>query len=331
MVPEGEEFRIYEFADGDYRVRFMPPLRDPGALTGRRPEGLRLNGRPAFEANVMQIDFWREEFDRKASAPIDPPEDIIRRAVSEFHWRLRFTTRAAHAQAVSFPSSRWRLEYTKDDGSPLQPLEGDVRGRGTIQFQWSFVGLSSDVWNNIFGLPPDFHVPVWDGLRLDAQAALPNVGTAVVLAATSLEVFISVLLDELASKSLSPTLWKWIRERDGKYLQQPSIEEQFDVLLKQFAGHSLKEDQALWESFKNLRSARNTFVHEGVARVGKAPLTKDAAAVLVNCVNDIIAKVREWIPEDLRWPVPQVKVDLEWTHVLINPSNSPEEKTGSAG
>lgn len=327
-VAEGEEFPIYEMVDGDYIVRFLPPMRDPAMIPGRRPTGLTLNGRPAFEANVMRIDFYRNNFDRTTASPIDPPEDVIRRAVGEFHTRLRFTTRASHARTVSFPWSRWQLEYVNDDGSPLEPRDGYVRGRGTIQYEWSFIGLSREVWDNIFGLPPEFHVPVWDVLRLDAHAALPNVGTAVVLAVTSLEVFISVLLDKLAERQgLSESLWTWIRDRDGKTLQQPSVEEQFDVLLKQFAGHSLKEDSMLWEAFKNLKSARNSFVHEGTAKIGNSVLTKDAAAELLVRVNSIIDKVREWIPEDLRWPVPQARVELSWTQMLIEPSNQAVQPT----
>src|SRR5262249_13656712 len=163
--------------------------------------------------------------------------------------------------------------YTNDDGSELEAQEGYRRRRGSLQFHWSFIGISPEVWDNIFCLPPEFEVPVWDGLRLDALAALPSVGTAVVLAATSLEVFISTLLDQLASKrGLSENLWTWVRDRDGRTLQQPSVEEQFDVLLKELTGHSLKEDAVLWEAFKNLKSARNSFVHEGTARLGTATL-----------------------------------------------------------
>lgn len=327
-IAEGEEFPIYEVQDGDYKVRFLPPQRDPVMMFGRQPTGLTLNGKPAFEANVMRIDFHKEDFDRAAASPIDPPEDVIRRVVGFFHTRLRFTTQAAHASIVSFPWSQWRLDYRKDDGSELEAREGYVRGRGSLQFHWSFIGMSPEVWGNVFGLPTGFEVPVWDGLRLDALAALPSVGTALVLATTSLEVFISVLLDGLASKrGLSASLWAWIRDRGGKTLQQPSVEEQFDILLKELTGHSLKENAVLWEAFKNLRSARNSFVHEGIARVGQSTLTKDDAAVLVGRVDSIIATIREWIPDDMRWPVPQAKVNLEWTQMLIEPSNKAVQPT----
>ncbi|MBN1461402.1 MAG: hypothetical protein JXA57_17885 [Armatimonadetes bacterium] len=327
-VAEDEEFPIYEMTDGDYTVRFLPPQRDPSMMFGKRPTGLKLNGKSALEANVMRIDFHKEEFDRAIAGSIDPPEDVIRRAVGEFHSRLRFTARAAHASAVSFPWSQWRLDYTNDDGSELEAREGYLRGRGSLQFQWSFIGISPEVWKNIFDLPPEFAVPVWNGLRLDALAALPSVGTAVVLAATSLEVFISVLLDRLASeRGLSNNLWTWIRDREGRTLQQPSVEEQFDVLLKEFSGHSLKEDTGLWEAFKNLKSARNSFVHEGIARVGKTSLTKEGAMVLVSKVDGIIERIRGWIPEDMQWPVPQAKVNLEWTQMLVEPSDNAVQPT----
>lgn len=323
---DGDQFPLYESVDGAYKVIFRPPVR--AEIPGSRPppEGLMLNNRPAFEANFICIDFYKEKFERAADGAMDPPEEVIRRAVGEFHSRLRFTTQAAHARPVSFPWSQWKLDYLNDDGSPLEKEEGLLRGRGTIRYEWSFIGLTKDVWDAMFNLPVTFEVPVWDSIRLDSQAALPNVGSAVVLATTALEVFISVLLDALAVKNgFSKEFWKWINERGDKrggWLRQPTVEEQYDVLLKQFCGHSLKDESMLWEAFKNLKSARNTFVHEGVAMLGKSPLTKDEAAILVGRVNDIIAKVREWVPEDLRWPRPEVKISLEFTQMLIEPSKS---------
>jgi hypothetical protein len=112
-VPDGQEFRIYEHQDGDYKVRFLPPMRDPAMMFGPAVSDLTLNGKPAFEANVMRIDFHKENFNRADADPIDPPEDVIRRAVADFHARLRFTTRAAHASPVPFPWNQWRLEYIK--------------------------------------------------------------------------------------------------------------------------------------------------------------------------------------------------------------------------
>src|SRR5262249_862006 len=136
-----------------------------------------------------------------------------------------------------------------------------------------------------------------------AQHDLPRIGPAVVLAATALEVFIARKLDELASlKSLSQELWSWINDR-GSYLREPTVEEQYEVLLRFFTGHSLKSEAALWKSFMNLKTARNSFVHDGVARAGGVPLSIEDARNLVTGASNVIAKVREWLPEELHWPI----------------------------
>jgi hypothetical protein len=49
----------------------------------------------------------------------------------------------------------------------------------------------------------------------------------------------------------------------------------------------VQPDLRLWEAFKNLRAARNSFVHEGVARIGQEPVTKVVAAQLIGRARDI--------------------------------------------
>jgi hypothetical protein len=58
-------------------------------------------------------------------------------------------------------------------------------------------------------------------------------------------------------------------------------------------------------------------VHEGVARRGRAAVTKEDAAILVDQVNGIFDKIREWIPEALRWPVFEPRVEMRWTQMLL--------------
>lgn len=334
-LPDKEGFPIYEHEDSGYKVRFLPPARSAGAGPGASPSHLTIDGKPAFEADVLCIEFYKESFARGMNDPIDPPEVVIRRAVSSFHARLRYVTRAAHAKPVSFPWNAWRMEYVNDDGTPLEKKDGFFRARGARQFEWSFIGINTDVWEKIHAISSDFEVPVWDGLRLDALDALPSVGTAVVLAATSLEVFISSILDKLVERgACASDLWLWIKERGekgGNWLRQPTVEEQFDALLKHFCGHSLKNEPDLWEAFKNLKTARNTFVHDGIAKIGNKPITKENAVQLIARVNDIIQKVREWIPEDLRWPECNPKVEISWTQVLFEAPGQASQSTPEAG
>jgi len=95
------------------------------------------------------------------------------------------------------------------------------------------------------------------------------------------------------------------------------MNEQFDHLLKILSGYSLKEDGPLWEAFRNLRNARNSFVHEGTARVGRAPVSIDQARQLLGKSMEIIAAIRKRLPEDLQWKTYEHRIKLEAKFRLI--------------
>ncbi len=300
-VPEGQQFPLYEDSYEGYDVWVFPPLRSdrPSPVDGL--DEIKLDGVPAFQADVLRIDFRRESFDRRKDGTLDPPEHVITRAVNSFLVRLRYVTRAGQVRPVNFPKVGWRLRYLNDDETELEKDENLVRGRGTLHFSLSWIALNKQVWEDIHNLPVDFDPPPWDGLLLDANAELPNVGPAIVLAATALEVFISHNLDRLMEKtSLPAELWKWINERSN-WLGEPTLEEQYDVLLKFFTGHSLKDEQKLWESYKNLKTMRNSFVHAGTAKLGGKPATAEMTLQLIATASEIVSKVREWLPEELHW------------------------------
>ena len=152
-----------------------------------------------------------------------------------------------------------------------------MRGRGTFHFHFSYAAVTKEIWDEVFELPFDYEPPSWVPLLLDAQDLLPRIGPAIVIAFTALEVAVSKLLDDLADSSPIPEdIWRWINSRSLD--QQPSLVDQFGDLLRILTGHSLKDDNALWESFLNLRRARNTFVHDGVAKnLGGNVVTEDEA------------------------------------------------------
>ena len=300
-VPDGAHFKVYSYEDEGYRVSMFPPCRSDRPVSGDIPDRIEMNGAPAFIANAIRIEFERETFDRTASSRWDPPEPLIRRAADSFITRLRYVTRGAQIPPFRWPHVALRLRYLQDDGTELAKEENLVQGRGTTGFSWSLVGVNPDVWDDIHQLPLDYAPPIWNNLRLDAQAALPDVGTAVVLAVACLEVFIAQILDSLAERSPVPDpLWEWINDR-GDWLREPTSTEQFDVLLKVLTQHSLKDDQTLWEALKNLKTARNSFTHEGVAKLGGKPLAAADAARLVARASEIIGWVRQWLPDDLKW------------------------------
>jgi hypothetical protein len=94
-------------------------------------------------------------------------------------------------------------------------------------------------------------------------------------------------------------LWKWIKKRDH-WSKEPSVGEEFDVLLRILGGRSLKEaEPALWQKFKELRDARNKVAHEGKAIIGKKPVDSEKAQSLVEDADTIIKWVEALLPE--RW------------------------------
>jgi hypothetical protein len=314
-LPEGAQFKIYSFESQGYRVQIEVPIR-----SGKPPavEHVTINEKPAFQADVLTITFRKDSFNRTAAAPeADPPDEFIRSVLDYFIGRLRYAAKAPHIRVPYFPRFPWVLEYLNDDGSALpgDPERKLIRRRISSASSVSLAACDPDVWDYIFSLPADFEPPTWHTLLLDSRAALPHVGTAVVLAATALEVFIAELLDVLAKESPVPNLlWDWINDRDNDHYKQPSVAEQFDTLLKVMTGHSLKDEDALWQAFQKLKNARNKFVHVGIPKTGEkaSPVSQDDALALVGQAESIVAKIREWIPEKNRWPIYVSKSTIEF-------------------
>jgi hypothetical protein len=302
-VPDQASFTLYTYEDSGYQVTARPPQRTDLPIHADIPDQIQLDGKAAFAADGLLIDFRRDTFDRKQGSPMDPAFDVIQRAINSLVTRLRYVTRAQQITPLSFPNASWRLTYLNDDETELKEEVGFVRGYGGRARSWSLVGTDADIWNSVHSLTPDWQSPVWDDILLDAFAALPKIGTAVVLAATALEVFISHILDDLAKGGTIPTdVWDWLNAR-GNWLKDPSTDEQFDFLMKHFLNHSLKESADLWTAFQHLRTARNTFVHEGRAVIGKVPVSLEQATRLVAKSNEIIGWVRQRLPAANQWVV----------------------------
>jgi hypothetical protein len=303
IVPLETEFSLYAMDIDGCEVVFDIPKNGGKPIATESPDYVNVSDKPAYIADTLAIRFRKESFDRRISGEIDPPAQTIAAVVTSFLERLRLVARAPQVRGVTFPQCQWHLHYLADDETELPVQEGLLRGRFAAQFNFSYVAVYPDLWNSIHALPHMHEIAPWQTLLIDARGALPHVGTAVVLAATALEVFISEVLKRLAIESEVPDeLWAWIADR-GDWQKEPSVEEQYSVLLQVLCGHSLKEDNGLWEAFKNLRRARNSFVHEGLAMVGKQVLQIADATALLDKADQVLTKIRDWLPEVHRWPV----------------------------
>jgi hypothetical protein len=283
-----------------------------------------MNGEPTNLVNGIKIEFHKEQFNRSRNGDNDPSYDLMAEALNALLGSLRFVTKGPQIRPpFALEQLQWRLQYLNDDGTELQ--EDPQLRRGIVGFtgRISVVGVTPFIWNQVHSLPEHFELPAWDTLRLDAVASLPHVGTALVLAWSSLEVFISVVLDRLATASSIPIeMWSWINRKNRK----PSTDDHFDTLLRVFTNHSLKEDAQLWDAYKQLKDARNSYIHEGVATIGKHKdfVSLAKATQLVQATEKIINLIREWLPEDQRWPQVEEKITFQFPIILPGSKPSPE-------
>jgi len=301
VVPKGETFSVYEYEEKGYMVRIYPPQISDTPVQSHGGDTLEINRKQAIEANALRVDFIKDDFDRTADTECDPPYEFLEKTINRFLAKLRFVTRGATIHPVAFPNVSWDIHYLNDDESELKQQKDKLRRRGARLWEFSWIAVNNDVWKNLHSLPLEYTPPEWDILLLDATERLPEIGASVVLATTALEVFISDLLEKLAERSTIPSeLWKWINNRE--WLREPTVEERFDDLLKLLLGTSLNENQDLWESFKKLKNARNSFVHEGVAKIGKKPIDEKEARRLVSKAFEIVRFIKKHLPEELSWP-----------------------------
>lgn len=323
ILPLDAEYKIYGYEEDGYGIYVDVPMVSGKQRAFDSPEDVQINGKQAIHADVISVVFQKDQFERGISSEIDPPISLIQKSLNKFLERLRYVSKAPQVRPLEFDNSQWHIQYLNNDGSELEQTEGLVRARFTRRFSLSFLGCDPGLWDLLFTLPEGFEPPAWHTLLVDSRGALPHVGTALVLAATALEIFIAEQLDQLVKRTtIPPELWDWINGR-GNWQKEPSVEEQYDDLLKIMTGHSLKEDNVLWEGLKNLRSARNSFVHEGVAKLGRKKLSANDVLPMIGRAEEIVSKIREWIPEECRWPMIEHTINFQMSKIIASSSNPP--------
>ena len=80
----------------------------------------------------------------------------------------------------------------------------------------------------------------------------------------------------------------------------------------------IKENDKLWKAFKNLQAARNSFAHNGIAKVDDKIVDETNARHFIIKANEIINYIKEGLPEDLRWPEFKHEIAVEANIPLLN-------------
>ncbi len=324
IIPDEEKYKVYGHEVSGYKVRFYMPERSERADTYNDAENITVNEKTAHNADVLRIDFQKEEFERKIEhkddkdITYDPPIELIKEIANDFLNRLRYVTGASKIKPLYLPQVNWNIQYLNDDGSALPKKEGYYRGTLGRKFQFSYIAVNNEVWENVHSLEPFRPLPVWKNLLLDAKGMLPEVGPAIILTFTALEVFISKTLDDIVNTGkMDNELWEWINGRGP--LKDPSIEEKYDFLSRYLIGKSIKEDNVIWESFKHLRKARNSFAHDGISKVGDTEVTSAEARDFIVKANKIINFIKDEIPSELGWPEFKHDIKVSFTQPLLKP------------
>lgn len=306
-------FVACDFESEGLRGRIYPPFRANDVPARVKFEEVKVEGAPGFTANALRIDFRGESFDRRpppdairVPQPLgeavipegDPPYTAMREVAEMVVSRLRYVTGAAHARD-DLEHQPWAVHYLNDDESELPEEPGLMRKRGVDTRVFHPCVVTPAVWGDVFS--DGANAPAWEKLLLDARALTREVGPAVVLAFTALEVFVNHALSAIAAGDPArEPLWKWISKLE--YPRRPGIADLYDGVLEAFLGASLKSEPRLWERFKNLQKARNRFAHRGVASVGDDDdLSRAEAIALVAAAREIIDWVHERLPEAARW------------------------------
>jgi hypothetical protein len=351
-VPAGDVLQPMklDFAGEEVEIRLAPaaPLAEvsPGTIgirvaaslaSAEHPrvtDSVTVNDQPTIAYDLLQMDMRRGSFVRQNPASEaqahdpdfgDPSANRVFGIANAFLTSVISLLRLSTFRQLHPAQAVWRLDYLDDDGAPLPAEPGLHRTRSYHGGSFSANGLTTQTWEwlaeRLSGyVPPPWHLALLEAERLAAGVRDSAVGAPIALANAALEAFIAEALNSLAkrSSSVSPNLWRWLNDRDN-WLKEPSVEERYDFLLREFAGSSLKDDAGLWQNFRRLRQARNSFSHEGRAVIGKVPVTGAQAEELVAACRRIVDWVEERLPLELRQPrSPGVTVSS--TVILDRPS-----------
>ena len=267
----------------------LKAVRDP-----QPSQNIRINDKTTAKANVLHIDFHKDDFNRnipeEGELPIyDPPLETAFSVTNKILTLLRTILKASSIKPIMPHSVLWRMDYFNDDGSDLAIEEDKLRGHFATRFKWQIIGITDTIWTSIKQLSPEYSPPIWETLLLDAYSLLPELGPALVLAYSTIETLVTAVANQLANndRKLSDW-WKWLNSRNN-YWQEPSIADKADTLLKVLSGKSLKSNAQLWGVFQEIRKARNSFVHNGILKIGKNEVTFDKAMQLLAKTRDIIS------------------------------------------
>lgn len=344
LIPKGQVLNPHSFHTDGIKVTMLPPTQaalSTAALI-RLPETafheiienikpvdklefddrVRVNGSPTLKANLLQIEFQKNHFDRTRRDGIDvlefPEVRFMFETLNRFLHKVRTVAQAHHIKEIDPHQGAWRIDYLTDDYAGLEPDPELFRMLRAVGSHRTHCAITTDTWASINSLPSDFKTSTYDTIFLDAQEMVPDWGPAIVLAFTALETLVSTSLEVIHARKpvFSPEFWGWLLERDGDFRKEPAVAEEFTKILKELTGKSLKDDSDLWQQFNELKAARNNYIHNGILALGRKPkytlISAEKAQQLIASAGKIIAYIENILPEEFRRRMSK-EAPLNWT------------------
>ncbi len=279
----------------------LSPVPQPTIL-----QTLTINGKLVYQANALEIVFQKDAFDRRRVLDRDdhdPKPEFIFKVANSFLAKLRSITQGSDVKLLGEQNALWRLEYLTDAQEELPHDPELFRATSGFGIHGSLTVVNKDIIEKVASLPQNYEMQTWETLILDAEALLPDVRASLVLAFSALETLIAIALDYFVTTTPTPPgLWKWVNKRDF-WLKEPSVDEKYTVLLKILTNKSLKDDPALWQSFVDLRKARNSIAHTGKPTLNRREINPEQAGQLIGGAKNIINWIEQVLPEIMRRPI----------------------------
>ncbi len=321
-VPDGASLKPVDFDSNGRLARLYPPVQS-GLLAqgGGADQGValsmisptktvvkspyvRINDTETRAADLFTVDFMADSFDRSTGNSLERDGLVSDTFAAINRWLTTYRNLmgATWVRTVTPMTCSWRLSYLNNDETELPKEDGLIKGTLGVFMRIANVGgLADEGWEAIGALQPGYQPFRWDELLVDATELLPAVGPSLLLAYTALEIRISDAADVLAADAkVHDEIWGWFTVR-RPFIVQPSTEELAKAIFKVLAGKSLADEQHLWRTFVDLRKARNSFAHEGVAVDTQGNVvTPEKAAQLVSGAREVLDWIEALLPEKHR-------------------------------
>jgi hypothetical protein len=297
--PQQSELRAQGGASSVMSLSMIAPASSP--VTSPY---VRINGTDTIAADLVVVDFVSDSFDRSAGQSLEREQLLAEGFAIVNQWLTAYRNflGAVQVAPVSQTTSSSRLDYLNNDGSALLQQPGLVRGAVAVYMRVQGVaGLAEEAWKEIANLGPEYRPFRWDELLVDAAELLPAVGPSIFLAYAALEIRIVDAANVLAvEQKLHAGIWKWFTQERGLPMR-PDTEELAKTVFTLLGGKSLTQEKGLWDTFTQLRKARNSFTHGGVARdTNRKEITPGKAAELVAGARPILDWIEALLPPQNR-------------------------------